>query len=129
MKPVDQTTFGFPGGNCFSACVATILNLPLDCVPYFMTGDDWWQRFSDWADDQGILPVYIPDYPPPDDMLGRGDVYAQYLLGGQSPRRPDDPTMLHSVVAEGTEIVHDPHPSRAGLLTRQDCIFLVRFPP
>ena len=36
MKPVDQTSFGFPGGNCFSACVASILELPIDDV--FATG-------------------------------------------------------------------------------------------
>lgn len=30
MKPVDQTIFGKPGGNCLAACIATILELPLD---------------------------------------------------------------------------------------------------
>lgn len=36
MKPIDQTTFGVPGGNCFSACVASLLELSIDDVPYFM---------------------------------------------------------------------------------------------
>lgn len=45
MKPVDQTTFGFPGGNCFSACIASLLEMPLDDVPYFMHGD-WYDAFQ-----------------------------------------------------------------------------------
>ncbi len=44
MKPVDQTTFGHPGGNCFSACVASLLEMSVDQVPYFMGHDDWFGR-------------------------------------------------------------------------------------
>lgn len=33
MKPVDQTTFGAPHGNCLMACVASILEVPLDSLP------------------------------------------------------------------------------------------------
>jgi hypothetical protein len=41
MKSVDQTTFG-PNGNCFSACVASLLELPIDAVPFFMSAGDGW---------------------------------------------------------------------------------------
>lgn len=33
MIPVDQTTYGHTDGNCFSACVASILEIPIEEVP------------------------------------------------------------------------------------------------
>lgn len=30
VKPVDQTLFGRPSGNCLPACVASILELPIE---------------------------------------------------------------------------------------------------
>lgn len=119
MTPVDQTTFGIPHGNCFSACVATLLDLPLVEVPWFM-GDDWPEGFQQWLAPLGLysvcLRVHLPDgsewYPP-----------GLHILGGQSPRGP------HAVVALGRTIVHDPHPSRSGLLVREDCTMLVPCAP
>ncbi len=48
MKPVKQTTFGTPGGNCFSACVASILELDIEEVPYFMGEKFWTDTFGIW---------------------------------------------------------------------------------
>lgn len=52
MKPVDQTQFGWPHGNCFMACVASIMEVGLDDLPdlYEPTKDDkahWWNVFMD----------------------------------------------------------------------------------
>lgn len=53
---------------------------------------------------------------------GTEDLLAGYYVGaGQSPRDyPDGSYMSHAVVCHGIEstVVHDPHPSRAGLRTR-----------
>lgn len=125
MIPVDQTDFGFERGNCFSACVASILEMPLDDVPFFMTGDDWWHKFTVWCTQHGVEPIYVLGYPPP-VYLNRPELFRHYILSGHSPRLPGDPTKLHSTVAFDTEIVHDPHPDRTGLLSRDDCIFLRR---
>ena len=115
MKPVDQTVFTVPGGNCFSACVATLLELPLDRVPYFMGDFDepdgvWWERFARWLAPHGFYPLNF-GCPPNGDWYPRGE----YILSAGSPRGDFD----HSVVAIGREIVHDPHPSRAGLVRRE----------
>lgn len=111
MKPVDQTTFGFPGGNCFSACVASLLGLNIEDVPYFMgwteeEGKDWYERFAKWLALRGFYPI---------NLRARAEEWAPqgfYILNAGSPRGD----FSHSVVARGKEIVHDPHPSRSGLV-------------
>ena len=127
MRPVDQTTFGFPGGNCFSACVASILELPIEDVPYFMgdgtaegTGGQWWDRFLAWLAPRGYVAVYHPE--------GSAAPEGLHILSGHSPRRPEDRGAMHAVVARGTEILHDPHPSRAGLLSHDDFIVIEAIP-
>lgn len=115
MKPVDQTTFGVPGGNCFSACVASLLHLSIDEVPYFMGAEDWFAYFEEWLQTRNHYPLCF--------HLHRYTPRGLHILSGLSPRGP------HSVVARGTEIVHDPHPSRAGLLERGDAIVLIPLDP
>jgi hypothetical protein len=122
MKPVDQTTFGVPGGNCFSACVASLLGLPVDDVPYFMADDEWYGRFTAWCEPRGLYPMTFR-FDGPQAFLNP-DVWTPpgfYILGGASPRGP------HAVVARRHEIVHDPHPSRDGLITIEDATVLVPF--
>lgn len=119
MKPVDQTTFGFPGGNCFSACVATLLGLSIDDVPYFMEPDDWFQGFLDWLAPRGWWAVTFKlvrgGWSPPDGAL--------VILGGESPRGP------HACVGRGRRVVHDPHPSRDGLIAVEDVTLLIPMNP
>jgi hypothetical protein len=101
MRPVDQTTFSMPGGNCFSACVASILELPLSEVPYFMgwtkaEGSLWFARFVEWLRPRGLYPMcfngcaWVPD--------------GFHILSGRSPRGDFD----HSVVAFGGVVPLDP---------------------
>lgn len=47
MKPVEQTKLTYPDGNCFAACVATLLELPLEAVPDFK-GDGWYDAWLEW---------------------------------------------------------------------------------
>lgn len=127
MKPIDQTVFTVPGGNCFSACIASILELPLEAVPYFM-GDfkedpgAWWGRFLDWLRPRGFWAINFA-CPLGSDWIPMG----VHILNGGSPRGDFD----HSVVAFGEKIIHDPHPSRAGLVRRekQEATILVPYEP
>lgn len=115
MIPVDQTTFGFPTGNCMSACVASLLHLPIDAVPWFNGAPDWFEALLTWLRPQGyyafVMPYdengYVPE--------------GFYILGGDGPRGG------HAVVARGRQIVHDPHPSRTGLVRREECTLVVPF--
>lgn len=118
MKP-DQTTFGHPGGNCFSACVASLLELPIDVVPYFMEPKDWFSGFLDWLRPRGWWAFATT-------LVAGGKAWypdCYYIMGGKSPRGD------HAVVARGGEIVHDPHPSRVGLVAREDAIILIPLDP
>jgi hypothetical protein len=121
MIPVDQTTFGMPHGNCLSACVASLLHLPITQVPAFCDKPDidWWKRLLEWLHERGWYGLMLN--PPAGGKPPRG----YHIRSGKSPRGD----FLHSVVARGDEIVHDPHPSRAGLESFEDFIVLVPLDP
>ena len=114
MQAIDQTTFGEGLGNCFSACVASILELPIEEVPFFGADELWWTRFAEWLEARNLYPVCLKHRP------GRAPV-GYHILSGKSPRGE----FMHSVVAKGEDIVHDPHPSRANIQDRVDTIIMV----
>lgn len=124
MIPVDQTTFGFPGGNCLSACIASLLELPIEEVPYFGADGNWLDRLALWLTPRGFWPLICPL-----DRDARWYPPVLHILSGKGPRDLGRPDVLHSVVAYGNEIVHDPHPSRAGLITHEDVVLLVPVDP
>ena len=131
MKPVDQTIFGFDEGNCFQACVASIFELPLNDVPNFcsLLGEcDWFKSLNKWLEYRGFYCLHFE--------LNRLDPWrppGMFILGGLSPRAPkcvlnlDD--YCHAVVAVGGVILHDPHPSREGVVTWRDATVFVPFNP
>jgi hypothetical protein len=107
MTPVDQKYMrgdgtGIPG-DCVRACTASILNLLRRQVPHFVRkhGSSWQWHWEDWLEARGIAVVMPEDSNRPDCL---------YLAGGVSPRG-----IHHMVVMKGRELVHDPHPSRAGV--------------
>ena len=110
MKPVDQTSFGKPHGNCLQACIASVLELELDDVPNFMErrGDLWQEAVKDF------LARFDLDFI---DIAVQSEVYVPsgfHLIAGESQRG-----LFHSVVGLNGRLVHDPHPSRAGLQTEE----------
>ncbi len=115
MTPVDQTKFGMPEGNCFAACVATIFGLPLESVPHFMhLAEDWFESFRKWSIEAlGHEPVLI--------TAGIEErLVAPTIVSGPAARGID-----HSTVWVSGKLFHDPHPSRAGLLSVMDiCLFV-----
>ncbi len=109
MRPTDQTRYG-ERGNCFSACIASLLEIPIEIVPNFISErHDVPQSalLNQWLAPLNLHALYCetdimhPEHAVPDGF---------YILTGTSPRG-----RLHVVIAAGKEIVHDPHPSRAGL--------------
>jgi hypothetical protein len=125
MMPVDQTTFGVPKGNCFSACVASLLHLPITEVPSFCEealtdgwdGSGWPGNFIQWLHDRGWFPVFTEGKFPKE----YGEFY--WIAGGPSSRGP------HAVVMSGDSMVHDPHPSRGGIREIEDATVLVPIDP
>ena len=103
MKPVDQDRFDSPHGNCVQAAIASVLELPLDMVPELPGGDvlklNLWLKQRQlgffWLDADADFVADVPF------CLGRG----------VSPRG-----LKHAVVCDYRgDVVHDPHPSRAGV--------------
>jgi hypothetical protein len=114
--PVDQDRFGPRVGNCFSACVASILDLNLVDVPYFMGAEEgkWPELFFAWLSERGLQPDYYghPDWCVAESAPSRDIPKGYSIMSGWSPRHANT---LHSVVARDGVMVHDPNPSRAGL--------------
>lgn len=107
MKEVYQTIFKPPLGNCLQACIASLLELPLEGVPNFMeAGDDaWWAEYSIWMiEEAGVQPLGLT----PGGWVPHG----WHLIVGSSPRGDWD----HVVVGFQGNIVHDPYPDGEPLL-------------
>lgn len=124
MKPVKQTIFGERTGNCFAACIASILEVPLDTVPNFCAtsvtpeGQDWLMAANQWLAGKGLALLDVDIQP--DGSLGRINALsdgAYCIISGKSPRgefshatvgryRLDNKSVTHWL-----DFVHDPHPS------------------
>ena len=111
MTPVKQdklySPVGLANGNCFPACLASLLDLPLWMVPPFdqMFGrSDWRKRVDEWLARAFGLKM----------VRGSGHDFAElpefYIANGPSPRGVD-----HSTIYSGGKMVHDPHFSDAGI--------------
>ena len=121
MRPVDQTRFG-ENGNCTTACIASLLEMPIDAVPEFGEDSDN-AKLNAWLRPFGLYAVTLSG---PQEANGVPWYPTGYhMLGGQTIDGP------HHVIAFGSAIVHDPNPSpnHAGLVTREDCTILVPFDP
>lgn len=120
MKPVFQTKFSDNGdhGNCLSAALASIFEVPLSTVPEFQEyGDEWWPKFCKWIETMGFYPLRINT-----DFIFPG----YCLIMGESPR---DTKINHQVIYKNGLLVHDPHPSGGGIVNIKEVMLLVPLDP
>jgi hypothetical protein len=47
MRPVRQTRFNRGDGNCFNACIATLLDLPIEAVDVVWNEDNWLKQLDE----------------------------------------------------------------------------------
>jgi len=120
MIPVDQTVMHNPDkgeiGNCFAAFLASILHLPIESIPHFVgdTEDEddnaWIVALNAWLRPHNLCFLTIS---PDSEWLARIGVHGMYHeLSGISPR---DSNNYHATVGLDGKLIHDPHPSKAGL--------------
>lgn len=119
MIPIQQTQFGHDFersdvGNCFSACVASVLEIPLEDIPNFCYSpreekDDWFDRFQKWLNHLSFCAITICNFPK--DLLAN----LGYIIASIKSPRGD---FLHSVVIKNGLIVWDPYP---GWRLKLDC--------
>ena len=108
----QQTTFGDKCGNCFSTCIASLLDLPTAEVPNFcLDENNWFEHLDKWLLQRGLRAV---------DVKGCQEVCiregACFIASGKSPRGDFEHSIIASVDGANNFImVMDPHPSGAGL--------------
>jgi hypothetical protein len=107
MIPVYQNILTPPKGNCVAACVASILEIPLETVPNFNDYPDWWEALNWFLGLYGLYAVDVTIPPGREWFVCRG----YHLINGQSPRFD----CLHAVVGKDGRMVHDPFPGGTGL--------------
>lgn len=112
MIPVYQTrTVANDGaGNCFNACVASILEMPLrdvcQVLPDF-TGD-YWAEWNRWLAGQGleIDCIMASEGAPKGFSIATGYGGRFYPEGHARAGKP----IMHAAVVFNGELVHDPFP-------------------
>lgn len=143
MRPVTQILFYDPEapperqrGNCLTAVVASLLELPIEEVPNFVQdhvdhadGEDdagdwnWWTRLHRFVTEHGHSLAYLRNVEAPNAVdpavatFPDPDPGEHYTVSGISPR---DPRIHHIVIYRDGEMVWDPHPDRTGLIEVDD---------
>lgn len=116
MIPVTQTKRGGPDvppeerGDCFDACLASILEVAIDEVscPHV---DDWWGEAQRAVGRHGYRLLYVSSEPTKavEFAAWAGDIY--WLAGVPSLNlglSAAGEQIMHVVVMRGAELVHDP---------------------
>jgi hypothetical protein len=115
MKPIKQTLFFDKDGvgNCFEACIASILEINLEEVPMFHD-NDWFPYFFEWLVSKGYS--YHGTLNPDRITTYNKGVNGYFIVAGDSPRGSHIKGG-HAVVYKDGIMVHDPHPDNTGVLT------------
>lgn len=123
MIAVMQTKFGPVEGNCFSACIASILEIPLDDIPAdLITRTHWFRAINEWLRDSGRPWRMVCSREWLGASLQLDGVYS--IAAGCSTRG-----ILHAVVQLGEEMVHDPHPDGTGIASVESRFLFVATNP
>ncbi len=123
-------------GNCYAACIASLLEIPITEVPNIETlFDIEGQFFQDvmttflshkgfeLISDDRFKVFHDENYEPTNKTRSEllKDLKDQYyLVSGMSNR-----DVLHLVIYQNGKMVHDPHPTREGILKIRDFQVLV----
>ncbi len=122
MKLQKQTILHDPSngkyGDCQRAAIASILSLDVQQVPHFLDGDPSSEVFNarlrEFLAPRGLSLFAIPFDTDIDSVLrsvGGMNPGVPYMLVGESPRGVN-----HVVICQDDAVIHDPHPSNAGLI-------------
>lgn len=144
MRPVLQTRFGFPSGNCLLACVASILEVPLEEVPDGWDEEGWLARghtenywheiqlvLNDWLLAQGRVYCTIQFEEPIPFLLWRERLerclphsllpLREFIIGVRlATPDPEGRYIGHALVATRTSVLHDPAVRSTGHYQRDE---------
>ena len=120
MKPVMQTIFDDVYGDCFRACVASIFEFSIEEMPNFweqtQDASEFWRLNNSWLMKNYDFKVLSFQLLPEDRHVVESLLC---IACAKSPRSDID----HAVVWQDG-LLHDPHPSGAGLTEKPDTFTL-----
>lgn len=127
MIEVTQTVLHDPdngvNGNCFSAVLASLLHLPIEQVPLFVS-PDWRKKLNAWLRPFGLAYIEIVSIDGDFPSLGIEGCYHE--VSGLSPRFPDT---LHSCVGHDGSVLFDPHPAKEAVARTTGHGFFIALEP
>jgi hypothetical protein len=96
-------------GDCLRAVTASYMEKRIEDVPHFAEEyqASWLDHWSAWMADRGVRIK---------SRQGSERPASLYFAYGLSPRSATNGGLPHIVIMKGQKLVHDPHPSRAGLV-------------
>ena len=100
MKPVMQTRTGTTDGNCLEACIASLLEVPIEGFPRINDTDNWVEELNATLAPLGFYYMCFEQNPT-----------IQFPVLGYHVIHDGK----HAVVAHRGELVHDPHPLKPGV--------------
>lgn len=105
MKQVEQLVVDRDVGDCFSACIASILELPIESIPVYHSdeSDSAWHRWMAWFESANLALILLDRSPPPPGYAIRSILSYTYE------------SRTHAVVAFNGAVVWDPSPNRRDL--------------
>ncbi len=120
MLPVDQIVFKENLGDCFRACVASIFEFPIEDMPNFWENtqdcSEFWDLNNEWLSvNKGCRCISFVFNDDERHFIDGLLCVAQ----GKTKRGNED----HAVVWQD-QMIHDPHPTKAGLSERPDTFTL-----
>jgi len=129
MKPVEQRRLHDPDngvlGDCFAACVASVLEISYEETPEFTKvpdGGSWRALLAEFIEPRDLSVIEILRLDPMPEFLQN----SWTILTGPSPR---DSTIRHCVVGMGDRQVFDPHPDKTGIEDVSSILLFVKRNP
>lgn len=118
MRPVKQSILHDPAngkyGDCLSACIASLLELPIEEMPHFCDGPrpvNWQRDLNAWLALRGLAFIEFGVGNSAEVMQTIGvDVY--HTISGRSSRFPAE---AHCVIGRNGAVVFDPSPDDLGI--------------
>ena len=126
MIPQKQTIFtdvqNDIKGNCFTACLASLLDIPIEQVPYFPPyEDDWFDIFLSFLETNNFEFKGIFDISTTPQWKEFKGIDGYVIVGGKSPRNVNN---HHGVIYKLGEPYFDPHPDNT-FITEEEDVWLI----
>jgi hypothetical protein len=120
MKPVMQTKYG-EDGNCFAACVASILEVSIDEVPWLIEPENWEDyslRLNKYLKEKHNLKLFQFGFDSLTNHYPDAITDGYYIVSGNIKGG-----LEHSVIYKNGELIHDSNPKKNKIL-KLECIYL-----